>query len=377
MAEENGIDLDNVEPSAIVKNDIKINTEEQYKQYKELYPKLGWGEKFDNTKTYTMQGFKNKLTDDLFTTTPNLLIEGAKQKSGFLALLDRKNELMKITNPDDDVTAELAIINQKIEKDTKVPSDLTNLQKQQKALAGLEREKRSVQMGGSGRPLDVINREIEETRGRINKLVTTEKTAVYMGKDGSLYSGPVGPGGLDEIKNQATIKDIEQRKVNFVRAAYIGDRILQNLAKPIGDKQLGLFARVGNAILNVQTQIGNFSAMGEEALKRYDGSTRSLDAIIANPTGANKEFTKKVFADFKEAVKGDQRLASAVLDYAYALAGSRETGKLTDKDVAQSLNTLGGRSIAEGDFFTNKEKVIQGVSAVSYTHLTLPTISDV
>ena len=363
LAEENGIDLDNVEPSAIVKNDIKINTQEQYDQYKELYPNLGWGESFDNTKTYTMQGFKNKLTDDLFTTTPNLLIEGAKQKSGFLALLDRRNQLMKITNPDDDVTAELAIINQKIEKDTKVPSDLTNLQKQQRALAGLEQEKRSVQMGGPGRSLDVINREIVETRGRINKLVTTEKTAVYMSKDGSLYSGPVGPGGLDEIKNQATIKDLEQRKVNFVRAAYIGDRILQNLAKPIGDKQLGLFARVGNAILNVQTQIGNFSAMGEEALKRYDGSTRSLDEIIANPTGENPEFTKKVFADFKEAVKGDQRLASAVLDYAYALAGSRETGKLTDKDVAQSLNTLGGRSIAEGDFFTNKEKVIQGVSA--------------
>ena len=53
---------------------------------------------------------------------------------------------------------------------------------------------------------------------------------------------------------------------------------------------------------------------------------------------------------------------SAVMDYAYALAGSRETGKLTDKDVAAALRTLGGEDLSEGAFFTNVDKLISGVS---------------
>ena len=44
------------------------------------------------------------------------------------------------------------------------------------------------------------------------------------------------------------------------------------------------------------------------------------------------------------------------MDYAYALAGSRETGKLTDKDVAAALRTLGGEDLSENAFFT-KEKI--------------------
>ena len=54
---------------------------------------------------------------------------------------------------------------------------------------------------------DILNREITETRGRITKLTTTEKTGTYLSPDGSFYSGPVGPGGLDEVKQQNTIKD--------------------------------------------------------------------------------------------------------------------------------------------------------------------------
>ena len=49
------------------------------------------------------------------------------------------------------------------------------------------------------------------------------------------------------------------------------------------------------------------------------------------------------------------------MSFAYALAGSRETGKLTDKDVAAALVTFGGGDIAEGKWFASVDTLIAGV----------------
>ncbi len=211
-------------------------------------------------------------------------------------------------------------------------------------------------MGGAGRPLDVINREIEQTRGRINSLTTSDKTAIYVNKDGSFYNGPVGPGGITEAQLKTERVDLEKRQVNFVRAAYIGDKILYALARPGAKKSVGLFESFANRVVGITNQITNFTEISAEDQAKYSGE--NIDNLIEGNTGN----TSKTFAAFKSAAKGNQRLMSAVMDYAYALAGSRETGKLTDKDVAAALRTLGGEDLSEGAFFTNPDKLITGVS---------------
>ena len=50
------------------------------------------------------------------------------------------------------------------------------------------------------------------------------------------------------------------------------------------------------------------------------------------------------------------------MSFAYALAGSRETGKLTDKDVAAALITFGGGDIAEGKWFANADTLVTGIN---------------
>lgn len=355
LAKDNGIKTDNVKGSDIVKSEFKINTQPQFDALAKAYPNLGWGE-YDASKTYILRGFKNKTKQALFTQAPNLEIEPKKEKTGFLGLLDERMKLKKKVSPSAEDIATLNLLDEKIAKETKLPDDRTGLRKEQDSLQALEREKQTVNMGGAGRPLDVINREIDQVKGRITKLTTTEKTGTYLAPDGSFYSGPVGPGGLDEVKQQNTIKDLETRQVNFVRAAYIGDKILYNLARPGAKKNVGLFETFANRVVGISSQITNFTNISAEDQAKYSGE--NIDNLIEGNTGN----TSKTFAAFKTAAKGNQRLMSAVMDYAYALAGSRETGKLTDKDVAAALRTLGGEDLSESAFFTNVDKLISGVS---------------
>jgi len=356
LAKSAGIKTDNIKGSDIVKSEFKINTRPQFEALAKAYPDLGWGE-YDTSKTYILRGFKNKTKQALFTQAPNLEVEPKKEKTGYLGLLEERMKIKKMVNPSQEDLANLKLIEDKIAKETKQSDDRTGLRKEQDNLQALEREKQTVNMGGAGRSLDVINREITETRGRITKLTTTEKTGTYLSPDGSFYSGPVGPGGLDEVKQQNTIKDLENRQVNFVRAAYIGDKILYNLARPGAKKNVGLFETFANRVVGISNQITNFSGITEEEQAKYSGE--NIDNLIQGNTGN----TSKTFAAFKKAAQGNQRLMSAVMDYAYALAGSRETGKLTDKDVAAALRTLGGEDLSENAFFTNVDKLITGVSS--------------
>ena len=103
---------------------------------------------------------------------------------------------------------------------------------------------------------------------------------------------------------------------------------------------------------------------------RYTGGLAALDNILAGTTGRGDRTgyaasitdaeVSKVFEAFRAAAVKDQDVASAVLDYAFALASSRETGKLTDKDVAAALKTLGGDNI--DGLFTSRDRLIAGVS---------------
>ena len=69
----------------------------------------------------------------------------------------------------------------------------------------------------------------------------------------------------------------------------------------------------------------------------------------------------KVFTNLKKVAQNNAQIQSQLMSFAYALAGSRETGKLTDKDVAAALVTFGGGDIAEGKWFASVDTLIAGV----------------
>lgn len=359
LAKENGIEATGIKAADIVTNDIQFNTQAQFDQYKDLYPTLGWGD-YDPSKTYTMQGFKNKLKpNELFTGTPNLKIEDTKPKSELHVLVDEITKLKTKGPLSQEEQATLQVFENRLDKLTSVtkPDNRTALRKEQDNLNTLKKEKKSVQMGEPGRDLNTINREIAETEGRISKLTTTVSMGSYLAPDGSFYNGPIGKDGLGGLKKEAQIKDLKNRQFNFVRAVYIGDAILQNLAKPQGEQAVGLFQRFGNAIEGLSVQIRNFSGISRDDQARYSAS--NIDNLIGDNSGR----TAETFKALKTAAGQNQNLMSAVMDYAYALAGSRETGKLTDKDVAAALRTLGGEDLSENAFFTNPDKLKKGVNA--------------
>ena len=70
----------------------------------------------------------------------------------------------------------------------------------------------------------------------------------------------------------------------------------------------------------------------------------------------------KVFTRLSELADGNTQIQSQLMSFAYALAGSRETGKLTDKDVAAALVTFGGGDISEGKWFASGETLITGIN---------------
>ena len=409
LAKESGIETNETNASNFVKADIKINDENQFNFFKQKFPSQFQNIVYDPAKSYTIKGFTDKTkTGAIQDNISQVSISSSNlnpNKTGFLALLDAEKQLNKAIFAEKDprkrgvLQAELEKLKAKINKEvtptdnrpeilklqssleelkkdpagnaSKIkqveakiakaiaqPDNRTALKKEQNDLTSLEQEKKNVSMGDPGRPLEVINREITQVTDRIKKLTEqTKGNFVYMGPDGSFYSGEAGPGGLDEIKSKSIINEIEKSQVGFVRASYIGDAILQNLAKERGDSSVGAFQALGNLIEGAKLQIGNFGFnMSAEQQAKYDGN--NIDALISGNSGK----TSNIFKRFKEAAKGNQNLMSAIMDYAFALASSRETGKLTDKDVAAALQTIGGGNIADGDWFVNKDKVINGVS---------------
>lgn len=368
LAKESGIETNETNASNFVKADVKINDENQFNFFKQKFPSQFQNIEYDSSKSYTIKGFTDKTkTGNIQDNISQVSVSFSNlnpTKSGFLALLDAEKQLNKAIFAEKDATkkgvlqAELASIKAKINKEITQPDNRTALKKEQNDLTSLEQEKKNVSMGNPGRSLEVINREITEVSGRIKKLTEeTKGNIVYMGPDGSFYSGPAEAGGIDEFKNKSIINEIEKSQVGFVRAAYIGDSILQNLAKEIGDESVGAFQALGNLIEGAKLQIGNFGfVMSAEQEAKYDGN--NIDALISGNSGK----TSSIFKRFKQAAGNNQNLMSAVMDYAFALASSRETGKLTDRDVAAALQTIGGGNIADGDWFVNKDKVINGVS---------------
>ena len=308
----------------LVARTVKVTDPNTYNAYKLKFPNV-FTEDYNPSKTYTISGFVDKTATGAF-------INNIQQPS------------VSFSN-------------------TTTPSQIGKLEGEISTL-----QKDIVSGTLSIDEIDDKNAQINIRKAAIKKYAETTGSVLFVNEDGNLtYATGTKDqivGGLDTQKNKDQIKKYEDTKNHFLRVVALGDIILAKTADPEFSKSIGFFDRFADFAQGVKTQFKAFTdGYDQENYSRYIGDN-AIANIIANPNGKTAEentFIKRTFTNFEKATRGNQAVQTAVMEIAYAIAGTRETGKLTDKDIAMSLDTIGGRGFAEKDFFANPLRLQEGI----------------
>lgn len=310
----------------IVTTEFTITDPETFTELKTKYPQQFAGfETFNPNATYKVEGFANKVDGGLtsilsVSSTPN------KPDTQLGQLQLQRNELRK----------QLLILE---END---PNFTTTKQM------------------------------LDETNKAIKKAIATDTGQnFFFDENGSLQaitSGDSRQGLENQVAVQKMVK-LDNSTINFVRAAGIGDKILQVFAKqPIGEEAgpIGMLAMLGNTLGGFRGQLNvlksDYAEIDPDVVAKYTGRNNFSHLYGSDEMTDYGVKAGTVFEKFDQLTLDRQDIRSLVYDYAFALAGSRETGKLTDRDVANAMITLGGGDIAEGKWFANPDALIRGVS---------------
>lgn len=310
----------------IVTTEFTITDPETFTDLKTKYPQQFAGfETFNPNATYKVEGFANKVDGGL---TSILSVSSTPTKPD--------TQLGQLQLQRDELRSALAILE---ENDP-------NYKNTQQAL--------------------------EETNQAIKKAISTSTgQSFFFSEDGSLQaitSGDPGQGLSAQAALQAKTK-LDNATTNFVRAAGIGDKILQVFARqPVGEEAgpIGIIASLSNTLGGARGQlnlvISDWNQIDSDVVAKYTGRNNFSHLYTSDEKTDYGPTAGTVFKKFDQLTEDRQDIRSLVYDYAFALAGSRETGKLTDKDVANAMITLGGGDIADGKWFANPDALIRGVS---------------
>ena len=212
-----------------------------------------------------------------------------------------------------------------------------------------------------------IKQQRTEVNGRIDILSTRKSPMSYIFVDGTLVAAGEGAAGA-YAQAEAISKGTELSKQgNSLASAYgLGDNILRSLAStPSPADSVGVVANFGKFIGGGRGQIDAvINTFGNNA---SDNQANYLNGTITSSMQNSSErvgntTVGKVFKRLEAITQGNTEIKSQLMSFAYALAGSRETGKLTDKDVAAALVTFGGGDIAEGKWFANPNVLVTGIN---------------
>ena len=308
----------------LVARTTKVTDENTYNAYKQKFPTV-FTEEYNPSKTYTISGFVDKTATGAF-------INNIQQPSVSFSNTTTPSQIGKLEGEINTFRKEIISGNLTIDE------------------------------------IDAKNAQIKVRKDAINKFAQDTGSVLFVDKNGN-FTYATGTkdqiaGGLDAQKNKDQIKKYEDTKNHFLRVVALGDIILAKTADPEFSKSIGFFDRLAEFSQGVRTQFKAFTDdYDQETYSRYV-TDNSIANIIANPNGKTAEdnkFIKRIFTNFEKATRGNQAVQTAVMEIAYAIAGTRETGKLTDKDVALSLETIGGRGFAEKDFFANPLRLQEGI----------------
>ena len=320
LLKNGGLKLDEIADSKnIVESNLTISDAGTFARYKAAYPVAFGNQEYIEGKTYLLEGFadKTKPAGEL----PFTNVFGVKPSIG------GQDELARLMTTRSELTSALLAS----------PDD------------------------------EVIKQELAETNGRIDILTERKSPMSYIFVDGKMVAAGEGAAGA-YAQAEAVSKGTELSKQgNSLASAYgLGDNILRSLAStPAPADSIGVVANFGKFIGGARGQlnavINTFGENASDNQASYLNGTISQDMLnsterVGNTTVGN------VYKKLEAITQGNTEIKSQLMSFAYALAGSRETGKLTDKDVAAALVTFGGGDIADGKWFANPDVLVTGIN---------------
>jgi hypothetical protein len=337
LLKNKGLNLANVADSkSIVESSFTISTKEEFDRYKDLFPTQFENQEFQDGKFYTIEGFSDKS-------------KVGEKGSGLVSILGIKRSI------GDQPTDQLQRLF--IQR-----ADL------RKAIQGLE--------GKENTPdYKALVEQESEVDGAITNLTERKTPMSYVFADGQMVAAGEGAAGAYAASDAVQKANALSKQGNALASAFgLADGLMRSLSsgETPGDN-VGVLARLGRYTGGVKGQLtALYNAYGENASDNQSsytsgtitstmtGSTQK--AVSASGLGSSKYTVGQVFSNLQKMAKGNTELQSQLMSFAYALAGSRETGKLTDKDVAAALITFGGGDIAEGKWFANADTLVTGIN---------------
>ena len=319
LLKNGGLKLDEVVDSKnIVESNFMITDADTYARFQSAFPNA-FPEPFQEGKEYRVQGFSDKSRGA--TEMPMTSVLSVEKSLG------GQDELSRLMTTRNDLTSAL--------------------------LASPDDEN--------------IKQQLTEVNGRIDILSTRKSPMSYIFVDGKMVAAGEGAAGA-YAQAEAVSKGTELSKQgNSLASAYgLGDNILRSLAStPAPADSIGVVANFGKFIGGARGQlnavINTFGENASDNQASYLNGTISQDMLnsterVGNTTVGN------VYKRLEAITQGNTEIKSQLMSFAYALAGSRETGKLTDKDVAAALVTFGGGDIADGKWFANPDVLVTGIN---------------
>ncbi len=324
LLKNNGLRLDNIsDASNIVESTFTISDEATYNRYKTAFP-TAFPEAFVVGKEYKVQGFSDKSKPATELAMTNVL---SVDKS-----IGGQDELSRqFTARAELITARNAITN-----------------------TDSDEYKR------------IVN-ELNEVEGRIDILSERKSPQSYVFVEGRMVAAGEGAAGAFTAADAASKAVTLSKQGDSLAAAFgLGDNILRSLSNtPAPADSVGVVAQFGKFIGGAKGQLDAVTgAFGERASDNAGNYASGVitPSMLGSTERIGNTTVGKVFTNLQSLAQGNAEVQSQLMSFAYALAGSRETGKLTDKDVAAALVTFGGGDIAEGKWFANADMLITGIN---------------
>lgn len=400
-----GLDVSNTaEGKDITINESLITTKDQFEALQKQFPNFNFPV-FEAGKTYKVEQFFNKQkvaagqdgAAGLIAISPEIGKQ-TELTTSVNRLTTLKREIKAGASPDrvSEINTEIGKLEDRINILTTRGDSSTELGKLQNELKG---KKNSLLKISSAEEVDqtgvkTLEQEIKQLESRIKKVVDKPATQSYIFKDGNMVaSGPNVGDAYKQAVALAATTDLAKKSDSLAQAVSVGDQLMRTISSlPVEEQAGGLIANLARNAVSIKAQIKGIStAFGVDASDTQDlyfsGNESAMSQLINGTEiveGTNLT-SGQVFTALDRVTKGNAELNSLLMTYAYSLAGSRETGKLTDADIANSLITFGGKEISQGDWLTNPKTLIAGINsaissatntfAIKYNRLHKPTVN--
>ena len=332
MLKSGGLKLEDVaDAKDIVESSVTISDENQFNMYKQAFPSFFKDIEFRQGKTYKIDGFSNKGAPAGELAMTNII--------GVSPSIGGQDAITRLITRRAEIRDAIKIAETNREDTTELKEELTNIQ------------------------------------GAIANQSTRKTPQSYVFADGMMVAAGEGAAGAYAAADAVSKANELGKQGSSLASAYgLADGLMRSLASgETPNDNVGVLSRVGKFSKGIKGQFtALYNSFGDNRSDSQDdyisgtitsAMTGNNQAAVTDAGLGDSRYTVgQVFKQLEKMANGNAEIQSQLMSFAYALAGSRETGKLTDKDVAAALVTFGGGDIADGKWFANADTLMTGIN---------------